>query len=554
MGDDNTKCANLPPKRSKSACDHCKIHKVKCDSSENEPCSQCVKKKLECLHSPPLKRGRKLSKSEPQPNEGQARPLHWFHPTQPQARVQNFMGIAHFFPFFSFQVDNKIAEEVWSTLYFRKHKCNLLNATSHEVVLNYIEHSIVFAYGCHLMADYENSLHFFRLEDELFSFFEAYEWKVGLHLVSRLIEALLMKLDFESEVIKVFSNLSNTFSLIYDLLKENEDYIKPTTVYRVLTITTLSPWQDVAYSLKILDKFLPEVSNNMGNMVNLVMVLLSRFFDYEHQGYFSLIGRQLTDETLEMLNRVLDKTEENLNTQRDQQVKFIHFECCLVMARVAFLCSGSNTLCLPSVFGYFDRFFGLVLKIPVLTLSTQLKNCFIIANRICSYYNLLELGNRVSHVYMQFEYHRNTVVSNFKFVPPVSHSTAKRSNTHQTFYDYKAPVKEEKPYPTLMPQPQSHLLLTEARDHAVKMEPQPEPYHYMIVEMNERDQRESMVPIEYTEPPLKPPQSPPEPLPEVLGKEEMHVEHAKEHSDIKMSEEEEYAIMNILELTKSPQI
>jgi hypothetical protein len=476
------------------------------------------------------------------------------HNRTPEFRI--LWALLIFSLFFSFQADNKIAEEVWGTLYFRKHKCNLLNAATHESVLNYIEHSIVFAYGCHLMADYENSLHFFRLEDELFSFFEAYEWKVGLHLVSRLIEALLMKLDFESEVVKVFSNLSNTFSLIYDLLKENEDYIKPTTVYRVLTITTLSPWQDVACSLKILDKFMPEVSNNMGNMINLVMVLVSRFFDYEQQGYFSYIGRKLPDETLEILNGVLDKTEENLKNQRDQQVKFIHFECCLVMARAAFLCSCSNT-CLTSVFGYFERYLGLVQKIPVLMLSTQLKNCFIIANRICSYYNLLELGNRVSHVYMQFEYHRNTVVSNYKYEPPVSHTLQERNNQH--FHYYKAPVKEETPYPTLMPQPHqsvmSHPLMTTNGERTpVKVEPQPSPHRMPVTVTKERDLRIVTVPVEFPDAPLKPPHSPPEPLPEVLGKDDMHVEHAKEHSDIKMSEEEEYAIMNILELTKSPQI
>jgi len=258
---------------------------------------------------------------------------------------------------------------------------------------------------------------------------------------------------------------------------------------------------------------------------------------------------------LELLNGVLDKTEENLKIQRDQQVKFIHFECCLVMARAAIFCSGSNA-CLTSVYGYFDRFLGLVQKIPVLMLSTQLKNCFIIGNRICSYYNLLELGNRVSHVYMQFEYHRNTVVSNYKYAPPVSHSVQEKSNHYNNFLDFKTSVKEEKKTPAFVTQPHlsliSHPLLAHNEHTVVKVESQ-SGLHRMVA-TKENEQRVTTMQVEYSDAPLNPPNSPPEPLPEVLGKEEMNSEHAKEHSDIKMSEEEEYAILNILELTKSPQI
>jgi len=183
-------------------------------------------------------------------------------------------------------------------------------------------------------------------------------------------------------------------------------------------------------------------------------------------------------------------------------------------------------------------------------LSTQLKNCFIIGNRICSYYNLLELGNRVSHVYMQFEYHKNTVVSNYKYVPPVS--IQEKTSNKYNFHDYKTPVKEEK-YPGLLLQPHqspiSHPLLTHNEHTLVKSEP-PDPHRMFATRESERV---TTMQVEFADAPLNPPHSPPESLPEEMEK-DLHAEHAKEHSDIKMSEEEEYAIMNILELTKSPQI
>lgn len=106
-------------KRAKQACVNCKLHKVKCDGSVTEPCTQCLKKKIECVHSPPLKRGRKL-KSEVSVGDTSSKlapslaPRNWpsyepVHPTSTmscyQARIQLFLDISQFYPFFSFHLD-----------------------------------------------------------------------------------------------------------------------------------------------------------------------------------------------------------------------------------------------------------------------------------------------------------------------------------------------------------------------------------------------------------------------------------------------------------------
>lgn len=109
---------NMRAKRAKQACVNCKLHKVKCDGSATEPCTQCLKKRIECVHSPPLKRGRKL-KSEVPPVENTKQtpilaPRNWynFESTQPnnnmscyQSRAQLFLEISQFYPFFRFQLD-----------------------------------------------------------------------------------------------------------------------------------------------------------------------------------------------------------------------------------------------------------------------------------------------------------------------------------------------------------------------------------------------------------------------------------------------------------------
>lgn len=104
---------NLRAKRAKQACVNCKLHKVKCDGTVTEPCTQCIKKRIECVHSPPLKRGRKL-KTEPTGEISMRQapmlaPRNWYetapNATHFQSRIQMFLDISQFYPFFRFQAD-----------------------------------------------------------------------------------------------------------------------------------------------------------------------------------------------------------------------------------------------------------------------------------------------------------------------------------------------------------------------------------------------------------------------------------------------------------------
>jgi hypothetical protein len=204
--------SEMRAKRAKQAFVNCKLHKVKCDGSVTEPCTQCQKKRIECVHSPPLKRGRKLKTEVPVGENVSSKPnlapRSWYNnydsifPTNTmssyQARIQSFLDISQFYPFFTLRLDGKIAAEVWNTLYSRSLQSNLVNAADQALLLSYLEHALAFGYGCHLMNYTEDSMHFYRLEEELFTTFQSTNWKVGPHLVSRLVETLLMKIDFES--------------------------------------------------------------------------------------------------------------------------------------------------------------------------------------------------------------------------------------------------------------------------------------------------------------------------------------------------------------------
>src|SRR4051812_45956447 len=91
--------------RAKQACDNCKLHKVKCDGF-GSACSQCSKKKIDCVHSPPLKRGRKTKGENPEPAQKIPRVQvcnqeYIFTSSAPSSlRIQQFLGISQFYPFF----------------------------------------------------------------------------------------------------------------------------------------------------------------------------------------------------------------------------------------------------------------------------------------------------------------------------------------------------------------------------------------------------------------------------------------------------------------------
>lgn len=42
---------------------------------------------------------------------------------------------------------------------------------------------MVYSLGCHLMNSFEDSMHFYRLEEELFNSLQANNWNVGIHFV-----------------------------------------------------------------------------------------------------------------------------------------------------------------------------------------------------------------------------------------------------------------------------------------------------------------------------------------------------------------------------------
>lgn len=79
--------------------------------------------------------------------------------------------------------------------------------------------------------------------------------------VSRLIEALLMRLDFESVAIKDAMSLANTFNVIHDLSTRpaHDGLINLHAKFRILSIYLLSLTQDIHGILNKLTSFPPEV-------------------------------------------------------------------------------------------------------------------------------------------------------------------------------------------------------------------------------------------------------------------------------------------------------
>jgi hypothetical protein len=79
---------------------------------------------------------------------------------------------------------------------------------------------------------------------------------------SRLIEALLLRLDFESVAIKDATSLANTFNVIHELSTRPgvDNLIHPHAKFRILSIYVLSLSQDIHGILNKLTSFPPEVS------------------------------------------------------------------------------------------------------------------------------------------------------------------------------------------------------------------------------------------------------------------------------------------------------
>jgi hypothetical protein len=109
--------------RSKQACDHCKAQKVRCDSIAGEDCSQCLDRNIDCVRSPPLKRGRKPKaltegSSEASKVSGLV-PLENFYFNSFSSisqkyltkRIQCFTMILPFYPFFKFKLDGTMTRE-----------------------------------------------------------------------------------------------------------------------------------------------------------------------------------------------------------------------------------------------------------------------------------------------------------------------------------------------------------------------------------------------------------------------------------------------------------
>lgn len=158
--------------RAKQACDHCKAQKVRCDSVGGEDCSQCIDRNIDCVRSPPLKRGRKPKACTEASGEGAKVsglvPLENFYFNSFSSisqkylskRIQCFNAILPFYPFFRFKLDRTccrkrsdsfshfvaaLAVEVWNT--FHQEHFAWPDVKDQALVLSYIEHALVIAYG-----------------------------------------------------------------------------------------------------------------------------------------------------------------------------------------------------------------------------------------------------------------------------------------------------------------------------------------------------------------------------------------------------------------------